>query len=146
MQEKADVILKFKRYHLVKYYKDWSFLPPPFTVLLLPYIYSCWQCLLRKRANSVTGKLMNGKLASNSFARNYRSYCSLVFLKIKALKNFVKFAKLLKNAKYEMPQILFIQVNQSSIEIFKIKQFWYNDIRQEKVRELLIHGGKLASF
>ena len=61
VQEKADVIWKFKRYHLVKDYKDRSFLPPPFTVLLVPYIYSCWQCLLRKRANSIIGKFVGNK-------------------------------------------------------------------------------------
>ena len=47
---------------------------------------------------------MNSKLAS-------KSHCPWVFLTIRASKNFVKFLKTLKNAKYEMPQKLFIQVN-----------------------------------
>ena len=59
VQEKADVIWKIKRYHLVKDYKERSFLPPPYTALLLPYIYNCWQCLLRNRAYSIIGKLVN---------------------------------------------------------------------------------------
>ena len=82
---------------------------------------------------------MNSKLAS-------KSHCPWVFLRIRASKNFVKFLKRLKNAKYEMPQTLFIQVNQSSIEIFRIIKILFFYVREEKVRGLLIQGGKLASF
>ena len=45
-----------------------------------------------------------------------------------------------------MPQTLFIQVNQSSIEIFRIIKILYFYVREEEVKGLLIHGGKLASF
>ena len=45
-----------------------------------------------------------------------------------------------------MPQTLFIQVNQSSIEIFRIIKILFFYVREEKVRGLLIQGGKLASF
>ena len=45
-----------------------------------------------------------------------------------------------------MPQKLFIQVNWSSIEIIKIIKFLFIYVREEEVKGLLIHGGKLASF